>query len=115
MDLGEEQEEEQGTNKCAQANPQSSVVEMSSWFLQNWVNGSSCQSGCSYSFPPLSDLETALSINRSMATSPFAARRLGGHVGWKMGWKGVFVERKTLCGPMFGVGMLRCEVSRTCE
>jgi 2-keto-4-pentenoate hydratase len=54
--------------------------------------------------PTLADLEEALSVNRAMAVSPLAAS-LGGHCGWKMGWKGSFEERPILCGPMFGMGL----------
>lgn len=54
---------------------------------------------------PLPDLEAALAVNRAMALSSLAAR-IGGHCGWKMGWKGTFAERPTLCGPLFGMGMM---------
>ena len=40
-----------------------------------------------------------------MAASPLAAR-IGGHCGWKMGWKGSMEERHALCGPLFGAGQL---------
>ena len=57
------------------------------------------------SLPPLADLEEALSVGRAMAASPLAAR-IGGHCGWKMGWKGSMEERHALCGPLFGAGQL---------
>jgi 2-keto-4-pentenoate hydratase len=59
---------------------------------------------------PLADLEAALAVNRAMAASP-KAERLGGHCGWKMGWKGVFAERPTLCGPLFGMGLMNSGTS----
>jgi 2-keto-4-pentenoate hydratase len=59
---------------------------------------------------PLADLEAALAVNRAMAVSP-KAEQLGGHCGWKMGWKGVFAERPTLCGPLFGMGLMNSGTS----
>lgn len=63
------------------------------------------------SLPPLSTLEAALAVNRAMASAPRPnivrlRDALGGHVGWKMGWKDAFADRPVLCGPLFGCGLI---------
>jgi len=65
----------------------------------------------SLSLPPIATLEAALAVNRAMAVAdhPAVSRPradLGGHVGWKMGWKGALAERPVLCGPLFGGGLV---------
>ena len=69
--------------------------------LQEWYRPATAP----LSLTPLPDLEAALAVNRAMVTSPLA-EQLGGHCGWKMGWKGSFPERPTLCGPLFGMGLV---------
>ena len=76
--------------------------DMAAALLAEWAAG---PSGVALELPALADLESALAVNRAMAASPLAAK-VGGHIGWKMGWKGAFPERPTLCGPLFGVGLL---------
>ena len=83
------------------ASTPASTESVAAVLLGEWVD----PTGTPPVLPPLADLESALAVNREMAASPMAAG-LGGHCGWKMGWKGVFPERPTLCGPLFGVGLL---------
>eukprot|EP01048_Picozoa_sp_COSAG05_P006280 COSAG05_NODE_401_length_10253_cov_23.087453_3_plen_173_part_00 len=61
---------------------------------------------------PEQDLESALAVSRAMAASPLASL-IGGHCGWKLGWKNIFAERPTLCGPLFSAGLLK-RYGRTC-
>ena len=56
------------------------------------------------------DLDGCDAVNAALA-APAAASRLGGHVGFKMGWKGAFPTRAALFGPLFGVGILRSGAS----
>mmetsp|Transcript_34406 Transcript_34406/g.75316 ORF Transcript_34406/g.75316 Transcript_34406/m.75316 type:complete len:324 (-) Transcript_34406:82-1053(-) len=98
------------------------AVSMAAALLEEWSHpgrigtGNKSSVSATLSLPPLSDLESALAVNRTMVTSTNALvsdlrRKLGGHVGWKMGWKGAFPERPILCGPLFGCGLLRSDVS----
>ena len=58
----------------------------------------------------VADLDECDAVNAALA-APAAASRLGGHVGFKMGWKGAFAKRASLFGPLFGVGMIRSGAS----
>ena len=88
-----------GVLRCASTRLRNSSVASS--ILKEWARPTKFF----LEIPPLADLECALAVNRAMASSA-AAASVGGHVGWKMGWKGAFSERPTLCGPLFGVGLL---------
>jgi len=101
-----EQEQEQEQTEAVAA------VLLQEWAVRGRI-GAPPQSSdvANLSLPPLSTLEAALAINRTMvtATHPNISRlreALGGHVGWKMGWKGAFAERPVLCGPLFGCGLI---------
>lgn len=103
----------------AQERQQTEAVAVASALLQEWAIpgriGAPPQSSdvANLSLPPITTLEAALAINRAMAVAshPTISRlraELGGHVGWKMGWKGAFAERPVLCGPLFGCGIIPC-------
>ena len=96
---------------------QQQTEAVASALLQEWATpgriGAPPQSSdaANLPLPPIATLEAALAVNRAMgvASHPTIARlrtALGGHVGWKMGWKGAFAERPVLCGPLFGCGMI---------
>ena len=103
----------------AQEQEQQQTEAVASALLQEWAMpgriGAPPQSSdvANLSLPPITTLEAALAINRAMgvASHPTISRlraELGGHVGWKMGWKGAFAERPVLCGPLFGCGIIPC-------
>ena len=96
---------------------QQQTEAVASALLQEWATpgriGAPPQSSgvANLSLPPITNLEAALAINRAMAVTPHPTisrlrAELGGHVGWKMGWKGAFAERPVLCGPLFGCGII---------
>ena len=100
-----------------QQQQQQQTEAVASALLQEWAMpgriGAPPQSSdvANLSLPPITNLEAALAINRAMAVAshPTISRlraELGGHVGWKMGWKGAFAERPVLCGPLFGCGII---------
>ena len=101
-----------------QLKDEEAAVAIAAALLEEWSRpggriGTSATSSVAASLflPPLSTLESALAVNRTMAASNnglISSLRgdLGEHVGWKMGWKGVFPERPVLCGPLFGCGLI---------
>ena len=100
-----------------QAQERQQTEAVASALLQEWAMpgriGAPPQSSdaANLSLPPVTTLEAALAINRAMAVASHQTisrlrAELGGHVGWKMGWKGAFAERPVLCGPLFGCGII---------
>jgi 2-keto-4-pentenoate hydratase len=95
---------------CAATNQDVSAALLADTFGKLWLGD--IPRDHRLDLPPLRSLEEALAVHTEMLASPKLVQRLGGAVGWKMGWKGVprargwLPEKHALFGPLFGSGVV---------